>query len=200
MGESLRLFIALTLTPSVQSALQDPLQTIRSSLNTRIVRWIPSENVHLTLKFLGDVPRSQVEAVQDALVLAAEGFGPMSMRIEGIGCFPNEKRPRIVWLGLKDQTQQVQQLQQSVEEAVVPLGYPADKRRFTPHLTIGRVRRDTRADQLMRLGQQIQTMEIGAIAQWDCAEVCLMQSDLRPQGAVYSCLYQSKFSKGVTHG
>lgn len=199
MGQkSVRLFIALELPATVQDALHVPLQTIREEIRSRDVRWTPPPNIHLTLKFLGDVPLSQVEAVQSALKAAVAAYSSVDLLIAKAGCFPNPKRPRIVWLGLEDQSGHLGALQKHIEQSLVPLGYPREKRAFTPHLTIGRMKRHVRGEDLAYIGRAIQQLTIGKITRWSATTVSLMESDLRPEGAHYTCRYAAPLKTVLT--
>ena len=194
MGQkSVRLFIALELPATVQETLYSPLKTIREQLPPRVVRWTPPPNIHLTLKFLGDVPLNQVEAVQNALKNAVEIYPPLDLVIQNVGCFPNAKRPYIVWVGLQDITGHLGDLQKSVEEQVAPLGYPRDDRPFKPHLTIGRVKRYVQGQALNNIGHAVQQLKIGKISDWQSSAVSLMESNLLPDGAQYTCRYTTPF-------
>jgi 2'-5' RNA ligase len=186
VAQVLRLFIAFELTPSTRNAVEHALKTIRAKVPAQVVRWTPLGNVHLTLKFLGDVPTSQVESITQALHETAQGFAPLPIEVAEAGCFPNPKRPRIVWLGLKEATGKMIQLQAQVEQSIAPLGYPAEARPFTPHLTIGRVKKDVPFAELAKLGSTIQNLHLGTLSTWECAKISLMQSELRPEGAQYT--------------
>ncbi len=199
MGQkSVRLFIALELPAAVQEALHAPLETIREEIRSRGVRWTPPPNIHLTLKFLGDVPLSHVEDIQTALKTAVAVYPPVDLLIAEAGCFPNPKRPRIVWLGLQDQTGHLGKLQSSIEQALEPLSYPREKRPFTPHLTIGRVKRHVQGQDLSNIGKAVQQLTIGEISRWQTASVSLMESDLRPEGAHYTRRYAAPLPTVLT--
>jgi 2'-5' RNA ligase len=186
VGKTARLFIALELSPQVRDAIRPSLTEIQAALPARMVRWIPLENIHLTLKFLGDVPYPQIKAISEALNQAVEEGSPLKITIQHMGVFPNYKRPSIVWLGLSEPTGLLALLQKRIEQVIAPLGYPTEKRPFSPHLTIGRVQKSLNPDQIRRLGTGLQTLELGHIAEWPCAGVSLMESDLRPDGAQYT--------------
>jgi 2'-5' RNA ligase len=200
VGETLRLFIALELPPAVQTALESPLQTLQSIPGSKAVRWTPLKNIHLTLKFLGDTPESQVEAIQAAVAAAGKNISALDMTIQGVGMFPNPKRPRIVWLGLEDHSKQLKTLQRNVEQHVEPLGFAPEKRSFSPHLTVGRVRKNADWNAVTSLGQSVKELDIGVAIEWTCDTVSLVKSELRPSGAVYTSLYHYQLDRGKTHG
>lgn len=139
--------------------------------------------MHLTLKFLGEVSPSQLPGIEKALESAAEGLGLLNISIRGVGVFPNPKSPRVVWLGVRTVDERLARLHERIERAFVPLGFPIEKRAFQPHLTLGRVRSSRGHDDLMKAMEIHQDDFAG-----DCelSELHLVQSELRPEGAVYS--------------
>lgn len=151
------------------------------------VRWVRPEGIHLTLKFLGNVPTDRLDEIGDALHRACDGFGPLALTLADLGCFPNLRRPRVVWVGVHGDTDALGRLQASIEKHIAPLGFPTEKRRFSPHLTLGRVKRATRSE-AQQLGQQIGGMDVGTVATMTARAVYLMRSDLKPTGAEYTCL------------
>lgn len=196
MSQSVRLFVALNLSSTAQQAVQDTLEQIRGHFPSRSVRWIPPDKIHLTLKFLGDVPVSQIEAIQTALAQAVQAFATVEMDIRKLGCFPNVRRPRIIWLGVDDRSGHLPALRDSVEAAIAPLGYPTEKRPFTPHLTVGRLRRGLPSQELARIGQTLDELQVGDVGAWRAGAVNLMKSELHPDGARYTSLLEATLQAG----
>lgn len=190
MGQTVRLFVALELDRAVQASLEPHLEIIRRAVPAQLVRWTPLANIHLTLKFLGDVPIAHVPKLMAAFDSATQGIPTFLTKIQGVGCFPNARRPRIVWLGLDDVNGHLMRLHQAVERTIAPLGYPTEARPFNPHLTIGRVKQDGEPARLSQLGTAIQQCHIGLVANWATNIVSLMQSELNPAGAQYTALKQ----------
>jgi len=187
--EQIRTFIAIELDEAVVVALGELQSRLRREVRLSQVRWVRPEGIHLTLKFLGDVPADRVGQVGDALRRACDGFGPLSLTLADLGCFPNLRRPRVVWVGVQGDVDALGRLQASVEKHVAPLGFPTEKRRFSPHLTLGRVKRATRSE-AQQLGQQIEKMDVGTVGTMTAQAVRLMRSDLKPTGAEYTCLVE----------
>ena len=188
MTEQLRLFIALELPQDVLDALDAVQERLRRQLPPRIVRWPRPEGIHLTLKFLGETPATQREAIAGALRQAANGHAPIALMADGLGCFPNPARPRVVWAGLRGDLAPLAALQASVETALAPLGFKREKRAFKPHLTLGRVRREASTSEARRLGDLVKRTAPGQIASWTAKSLSLMRSELRSDGARYTCL------------
>jgi 2'-5' RNA ligase len=190
--EKIRTFIAIELDESIKDELTSLQERLKGEAPPGSVRWVRSEGIHLTLKFLGDVPADQIGEITRALQKSCQGGAPFSLSCGELGCFPNLKRPRVVWVGIQEETRTLAQLQKAIEENVAPLGYPPEKRKFSPHLTIGRVQRRVGSGDLRRLGEVVGASEIGTLGQMEVRSVNLMRSDLRPSGAVYTRLAEAE--------
>lgn len=140
---------------------------------------MPPDNLHLTLKFLGDTPSNKIATLQAALQKAVLPCQKFDLKAVGVGCFPNPKRPRIIWVGLEGGIDPLKRLVEQIEKNITPLGYPPEKRPFSPHLTIGRVKD----------GQALPELAVGEIAAWANEKVHLMQSTLKSSGAEYNALF-----------
>ncbi len=190
--ESWRLFIAIELPAHVLDhvgALQDWL---RERVPPHTVRWVAPQGVHLTLKFLGDVPVRQHDAIQDALARAARAHAPFELSVGGLGCFPNTRRPRVAWVGVQQDTEALHKLHDAVEAHIASLGYPTETRPFHPHLTLGRVRRDARRQDAQALGTLIAKNTFRQRQTWTVHDITLVRSQLKPSGAVYTPLFRAK--------
>jgi 2'-5' RNA ligase len=184
--ESLRLFVAVELPTAVGetlAALQKRLQTFDRE---RTIRWTAISSIHLTLKFLGDTDPARQPAIDAALREVAAGRAPFTLSIDGAGCFPDPRKPRIVWAGAGGDLAALHALRDAVERTVSPLGFPTEDRPFSPHLTLGRARQDAPRLALAALGERIGHAEVGTLASWRVEGLSLMRSDLKPSGAVYT--------------
>jgi len=195
--EILRTFIAVELDRPLQAALKKVQDKLQRDMPPRGVRWIQQDSLHLTIKFLGDTPRRRAPEIEAALQAAVTGFAPFEFTVEGRGCFPNFRRPRIVWVAVGDKGQNLQRLARAVERYVAPLGWPAEERAFSPHLTIGRVGRSVSAYDEVLVGKAVEQSEVEMIGRQRVTGISLMQSDLRPTGAVYDRMLFVPFQDGV---
>ncbi|MBM4288164.1 MAG: RNA 2',3'-cyclic phosphodiesterase [Deltaproteobacteria bacterium] len=176
----IRAFLAIDLPESYRaglSAVQDYLKQSRAD-----VRWVPVGNIHLTLKFFGDIAEDQVEAITQAATGVAQAAAPFTLGVQGVGAFPGPKSPRVIWLGLNGQTDILAQLVQDLEQAFAPLGFPPENRKFVPHLTLGRVRSSRGREDLARA---LQLINIPSFPDFNVHGLVLYQSILKPQGAEY---------------
>jgi RNA 2',3'-cyclic 3'-phosphodiesterase len=180
-----RLFIAIELPRDILRTVEKIQSQLKSVIPGRAAKWVRPEGIHLTLKFLGDVPLSQINSVIDEMQAAARGHTQFFLTIEGLGCFPNTKNPRVLWLGLTGDVRDLAALQAGIEERIAPMGYPSEERGFHPHLTLARSAREAHRDELALIGKEAEK-GLGTLGSWRIDEVSLMRSDLRPDGAVYT--------------
>lgn len=187
-SQNLRLFVAIELPAEVRQALAGVQQDLRKRLPPKSVRWTKPEGIHVTLKFLGNTPAESVEAIVQGLEAAAAGFPPFSFTVAGFGCFPNTRRPNVLWVGVPQVPKDLAGLQRATELQMRRLGYEKDQRPFSPHLTLGRVDRRISASERQALAQALAGVEVGQLGTIVAEEVVLFQSDLQPTGAVYTAL------------
>ena len=190
----LRTFIACEIPADLQDGIQRAIQPLRSTLGAGLVRWIPAHNVHLTLKFLGDVATPSLDMIQRTLASEASGFEAFDGAVQGFGAFPNLHRPNVLWIGF-DAPPALGILQRELDLATERLGYKSDERGFSPHLTIGRVRATGRAKDMQKVRDEIGRLRIGVVGSVHIDAVHLFKSDLQSTGAVYTRLYSARFGE-----
>lgn len=175
----MRLFIALDLP----AAVRDELAAAQRRLRGQPVRWSAPASMHLTLQFLGETAESLVAPLLAGLeAIAAPAI---RLRLEGLGAFPNPARARVIWAGVAGDTAALSELQQRVLTVTEPLGFEPERRPFRAHLTLGRVRQDTRPEQLRTLAAALAATPPPAPLAWEAGRPILFQSTLTPQGAIY---------------
>jgi 2'-5' RNA ligase len=191
----LRTFIAIELDDTVRHALANAQDNLRRAAPHRSVRWVRPEGIHLTLKFLGDTPAARVEEIKRALAEAASEAEPFSFDVQGLDCFPNPRRPRVLWVGVKEPTGKLRALWRAVEARVAPLGWPTERRGFQPHLTLGRVQRRANPAERQAVGRLVEEANLGWLAGMKVPAVSFIKSDLRPTGAVYATLAEAELGR-----
>jgi RNA 2',3'-cyclic 3'-phosphodiesterase len=174
-----RTFICLDLPDALRVDVE-ALQRRLAGLGDK-VRWVDPRNLHLTLRFLGEISRPQVETVCLAVRCAASRMDAFPIHLSGTGCFPSPRRPRAFWIGVSDASNLIR-LFETIERELVSAGFPREARPFSPHLTVGRVRVDRST---ARLGEAMGAAEFDA-QPFLVAEVTVMKSELRTSGAVYT--------------
>jgi 2'-5' RNA ligase len=182
----LRLFVAILIPEVVRSEMHRLQQELRPLAATRDVRWTNPEQLHLTLKFLGNVPANSLDAVKQSLAEASNQAAPFHLRAKGIGFFPNERRPRVIWVGFDDGNE-LSKLQSHVEKSLVPFAEEPREEKFLPHATLGRFQKYRRHKTEMLLPRALQFGGI-TFGEWQVATVELFRSELSSSGACHSLL------------
>lgn len=185
---TVRTFVAIALEPEVLNALEGAQERLRRSEGGRACRWVGAEGIHLTLHFLGDVPEERLQGVFDAVARGCRGFGPIDIGVAGLGCFPNARQPRIVWAGVREESGRLADLRRAIGRELATIGYPPERRPFTPHLTIGRVRRDAARGDVAALGRSVLAQPQETLGEMRVARVHVIKSDLQSSGAVYTIM------------
>jgi 2'-5' RNA ligase len=175
----LRTFIAIELPPDTREYLFQTGKKMAVNISDRAVRWVAPENMHLTLRFLGETAEDKLPLISQALDNITSDFQPFNLFLNELGCFPNRKRPRVIWAGISGEMKILNALQRRIEDAVQALGWQGEKRPFRGHLTIGRVKDQSQGRQL-KWDLSLEKREIPVSA------VNLIESQLRPSGPVYT--------------
>lgn len=183
MTNRLRSFIAIALPPQVRLAAGN-VQKILLANGIRL-KWVRPENLHLTLRFLGDIDRKQLPGIETAIGAAVKDVIPFVLNARGFGVFPNMRSPRVVWMGIEGDLDPLMRVYRRLGEELTPLGFPPELRAFTGHLTLGRVAGRTSPQLLEDAVSTADRIESG---KFTVDRICFMKSDLRPTGAVYTRL------------
>jgi RNA 2',3'-cyclic 3'-phosphodiesterase len=185
--EPIRSFIAIELPSQIKAALSRLQDNLRTSKNSS-VKWVDPEGIHLTLKFLGNVDEAEISALNKALSEAVRGVASFHLELGGPGAFPSSQAPRVVWVGVEGEIEPLRTLHNSIDRVLTPLGFPPEKRAFSPHLTLGRVREEILPGERRRLGENVVGLKTGVKLSFKVESINLMRSKLTREGAVYSCL------------
>ncbi len=186
--ESVRAFVAIELPSSVKSALSQLQDNLKQSEHAS-VKWVDTGSIHLTLKFLGNIATETIPELTKVISEAARGITPFHLELGEMGVFPNLRAPRVVWVGLRGETATLSVLQENIESALIPLGFPPENRAFSPHLTLGRVRERASPGERRSLGQAVASSKVASMEPFPVDSLNLMRSTLTREGAVYSRLY-----------
>lgn len=186
--EMIRAFIAIPLPGSLLNELAALQRCLEKQVPPRSVRWVQPGGIHLTLQFLGDTPIERLPAIQEALTTVARNASGCTFTVGGLGCFPNPRRPRVVWVGVQEPSGRLAALQDAVEAAMEHFGYTPEGRGFTPHLTLGRVQRRASNREAAQVGEAIAATPVGQLAEVLADRFALIRSVLRPTGAEYTTL------------
>ncbi len=188
----IRCFIAIEFSPALRRYLGSVSQKLANAAPERAVSWVKSDSIHLTLKFLGDTPHNIIVKLIESLTHVAAHLAPFALTTTQLGCFPNLRQPRVIWVGLdRDSASHLIELQKAVEAATVPLGFPTEARPFSPHITLGRVRRDVSPAGAARVGEAVKSAGRIEPASDSIQAVILMKSDLQRGGPIYTPLHKA---------
>jgi 2'-5' RNA ligase len=190
----LRVFIAIELPARACDAIQKQTSRLRQTLGSDFIRWVPCQNMHLTLKFLGDTAVTHLDFLKQMLVREAELHSQFEMQLGGVGCFPNQRSPRVLWVGIHAPSD-LTSLQRGIESGASRLGYKPESRPFSPHLTIGRVRENASLVEIQKIRSVLETVQPGNITIVKADSVHLFKSDLQPGGSVYTKLFSTPLLK-----
>lgn len=183
MGKSIRTFVAFELPPDV-IAFAAALQARMKAYGLRL-RWVSPRNIHLTLKFLGEIAPDLISSVAAAVKAAARTAPPMELAVQGMGIFPGVRRPRVVWIGLGGETERLGQVHADLEKGLAAIGFQRESRPLRAHLTLARINQAVDGRQLLEM---IQAESRFAPIAFRASEMVLFQSQLKPHGPIYTPL------------
>jgi 2'-5' RNA ligase len=190
----IRAFIAIDLSTDIQHRLDDVLQNYKSQLANIPIRWVAGTNIHLTLKFLGDVSLSNLNILTDMLQSEISTHHQFDISVGGSGAFPNIRQPRVIWIGV-EAPPELTAIQNGIETTTARLGYSREERAFSPHLTLGRVSRNATSQNVKAISKVIEVTRIGFLGATCVERVYLYRSDLQSTGAVYTQIFSSSLIK-----
>ncbi len=183
----MRAFFCIELEDRIQEGLNEITQRLKRDGQAR-VSWVRPENLHVTLKFLGEVAPERVEELRLAAEVACEGIDRFALELDRAGAFPNLERPRVIWVGSSSPPEEIFQIYRRLERELAPLGFPPERKPYTPHVTLGRVKERNRA-RAARLGEQLDRIEPFHFVA-EVFRLTLMESRLAPSGATYTPVFQ----------
>lgn len=178
----IRSFLAFDLPPQIRQVLGDAFEKVRkTSLDAR---WVRPEGIHLTVVFMGDVREEDLSPMGEFIGAVCSRYGPFTVALKGMGCFPNSRNPRVLWLGVEGTLERMSRFRDEVQRGLIPFGVQEEKRDFRPHLTLGRFKKPLKkSGDLEKLLSENRGLTSPACS---LNELVLFKSDLRPGGAVYT--------------
>lgn len=189
-----RAFIAIEIPKNLQENIQVQTAGLREKIDSTLVKWVVSKNIHLTLKFLGDVPQTNLSFIKQMLMQTASLCQPFDIQLTQLGSFPNSRRPRVFWVGVQAPGA-LEVLHREVESASARMGYTPEPSRFSPHLTLGRVRPNLSPAGVQNVSDALENTYLQKLGNATISEIHLYQSDLQPSGSVYTKLFSAPFHK-----
>jgi 2'-5' RNA ligase len=189
---TLRSFIAIEFPATIQDAIVRHTADLRQPFPDPAIRWIPPRNIHLTFKFLGGVASQDLELLARSLGEELGKMIPFQLSFERMGIFPNERKPRIIWIGIHT-TSSLFSLHRKIELMATRLGHQAENRPFSPHVTIGRFGTTFLPGNIQKLLKILGSLDATLISPVEISSLIIFKSDLKPSGPVYTSLYTIPF-------
>jgi RNA 2',3'-cyclic 3'-phosphodiesterase len=186
----LRTFIAVDIPATTLQSIRQKVAPLRKAIGDSIVRWVPIENFHLTLKFLGDISPDSVDDLTRILRAEADSCPRFDLHISGLGSFPNSRQPRVLFIGIQAEAG-LEALQRGIDFATARVGYKSEARPFSPHLTFGRVRENVTAADQHKVRKAMEEIKIDSLGSARVDSVHLYKSELKPGGSVYTKLFSA---------
>ena len=190
----IRAFIAINLSQEILERIELMSLDLRSRLEQVPVRWVPADNIHLTLKFLGNVSTANLEMLKEIMENVVSHHHECDISVGGIGAFPKPNNPRVIWVGM-EVPQELISLQHNIEIETARLGYSREHRPFSAHLTFGRVSRNASSQDVRAIAEILDSYKVGFLGATRITSVYLYRSDLKPDGAVYTPIYTAELGK-----
>ncbi|MFW6287174.1 MAG: RNA 2',3'-cyclic phosphodiesterase [bacterium] len=189
----MRLFIAINLTDEIKDDINNQLIDLKRELSTFSLKWVKAENMHITLKFLGDVSEDKLKILYNKMDQAAEIIKQQSVKTGEIAAFPHLGYPRILYLGLQERNEELIKLHSLLEDSLQSAGFKHDKNTYTPHITLARTKRST---DMKKLSYRLKTYLQGEhkkipTKSINIEKIFLMKSILRKEGPIYQEIYSS---------
>jgi 2'-5' RNA ligase len=186
-SEQIRSFVAIELPEEAKAGLARLRRELDRDEHS-FVKWVDSRGIHLTLKFLGNIPSGRVAEITEAMGRAVRGISPFHLEISGLGAFPSLRQARVFWVGVGGELDKLSRLQQSIDSALAALGFAKEERPFMPHLTLARVREGASPPERRSFGELVGSTAFEDKYPVEVEAVRLMRSQLTPAGAIYTCL------------
>jgi 2'-5' RNA ligase len=185
--EQIRSFIAIELPEEAKKGLARLRRELERDEH-KFVKWVEPGGIHLTLKFLGNIPCKRVAEVIGAMEEAVQGISPFHLEISGLGAFPSLKQVRVFWVGINGELDKLSRLQQNIDSALAALGFAKEERPFVPHLTLARIREGASPQERRSFGELVLSTIFEDKYHIKVEAISLMRSQLMPAGAIYTCL------------
>ena len=185
------MFCAFELPEALRSRINQHSSKVREAVPDAAASWSRPENIHLTVKFFGNVDQSRVPVISAAAARVVKEFSPIQIEVGKTGVFPRPSRPQVLWIGIDDRSGVLSKLQERLENEFALEGFPKEDRAFRPHLTIARIRRPQNADRLaeVHLGLEFSAVAVGL------SELILFRSELNPRGSKYTAISRHRLER-----
>jgi len=192
--DTLRTFIAVDFPIEIKAKIEEITTYFRTQLPSNVIKWVDANNMHLTLKFMGETTANQLEPIKRAMQQVVTTFPIFEIAIENLGMYPNAKKPRVIWLGISGEENLIS-LHKKLDLALKEIGIQPERRPFSPHLTVGRVRRSVDPESVIIVGKTLSEFKVSTLGRVKINELIYYQSELTPQGPNYTILQSTPLNQ-----
>ncbi|NLN69543.1 MAG: RNA 2',3'-cyclic phosphodiesterase [Chloroflexi bacterium] len=194
----MRIFIAVEIPQDVCLRVEAITSFFKTKTSPTDIKWVNSEHLHLTIKFIGDMPEGRIKNIETIMAQSLAGQAPFNLGVGSMGMFPNQNNPRVIWLGITGGEPLVE-MHKSLDQNLSGLGIPREGRTFSPHLTIGRVRRNVDSSAVKAIGQTLSQFKVDSLGLIQVDRVHLFQSVLMPTGPIYTNLFSVLLNPSIIY-
>jgi 2'-5' RNA ligase len=192
--QTLRTFIAVDFPIEIKEKIIEITAYFQSKLPPAQIKWVEPDHMHLTLKFMGETPHDKLVQIKQSIHQVISIFPSFEIEIKALGMYPNNQRPRVIWLGINAENHLIL-LHNQLDQALKGEGIKSDRRPFSPHLTIGRVRRNADQESIIQIGKILSQFKIASLGSIKIDEILYYQSVLTPQGPIYTILQSTSLNQ-----
>jgi 2'-5' RNA ligase len=186
-GEMIRVCIAMDISDPARSSLSGVMDRLRTAI-PRGARWVDPQGIHLTLKFLGNIDSARTDWILESLCRIGQESSSFSLRLAGLGVFPNQREPRVLWAGVEGDTEPLTCLQEKVEKAMADQGFTKERHGFNPHLTIGRVRDRVASSERQKIGATMLSHSLDPTESWMADTMHLFRTTFTAHGSIHDII------------
>jgi 2'-5' RNA ligase len=190
----LRTFIAVDFSPEIIRKINEIIDYFKTQTPERALKWVAPKNLHLTIKFLGEVPEEKIEQIKSLIKETLNDVKSFQIGVEKLGMYPNPQKPRVVWLGITG-AGPLKEIHKMLEPQLQKADIQPDRRGFSPHLTIARIRRNADIQSVKEIGEILSKFTVGSLGSCTVDHIVLYKSELTPQGPIYTVLLSSPLNK-----
>jgi 2'-5' RNA ligase len=190
----MRSFVAINFSHDIIEKITDIIQYFKSQTPDKALKWVAPDNLHMTVKFLGEVPEGNIERVKEIILEALQGRHAFEIGVEGLGMYPNKNNPRVIWLGIQGGDPLVE-IHKRLDAALLEAAITPDKHSLSPHLTIARIRRNAERETVQDVGKTFSQFKVDSLGTCLIDQVHLYKSILTPEGPIYTSLLSIPLNK-----
>lgn len=183
----IRAFIAIDFPTPIRQKIKQLSDELQTQTPPDALKWVSAENMHLTLRFLGELPEPTINEIKTRLKNSPFAVPPFKISFKGLGMYPNIRQPRVIWLGITN-TEPLRQIYRDIQQSLESINVPPDNKPFSPHLTLARLRRHVTKEQAQQVGNRLSQFKVGEIGPCTIQAIHLYQSQLTGQGPIYTPL------------